>query len=66
MKQISINKYLNNSYKHYCKKANIEYQDLINTKNNFSINEEFFDETYEKYKYVEKMKMIYFIFKIFY
>ena len=39
-KKISINKHLNNLYKYYCKKANIEYQDLINTKNNFSINEE--------------------------
>ena len=54
MKRISINKYLNNSYKYYCKKANIEYQELIDTKNNFSINEEDFDEIYEKYKYVEK------------
>ena len=54
MKRISINKYLNNLYTYYCKKANIEYQDLIDTKNNFSINEEIFDEIYEKYKYVEK------------
>ena len=54
MKRISINKYINNLYKYYCKKANIEYRDLIDTKNNFSINEEDFDEIYEKYKYVEK------------
>ena len=54
MIRIPINKYLNNLYKYYCKKANIEYQDLINTKNNFSINEEIFDKIYEKYKYVEK------------
>ena len=54
MKRISINKYLNNLYKYYCKKANIEYRELINTKNNFSINEENFDKIYEKYKYVEK------------
>ena len=54
MKRISINKYLNNLYKYYCKKANIEYQELIDTKNNFSINEENFDKIYEKYKYVEK------------
>ena len=54
MKRISINKYLNNLHKYYCKKANIEYQDLIDTKNNFSINEEIFDEIYEKYKYIEK------------
>ena len=54
MKRISINKYLNNLYKYYCKKSNIEYQDLINTKNNFSINEDIFDEIYRKYKYVEK------------
>ena len=54
MKRISINKYLNNLYKYYCKKAGIEYQDLIDTKNNFSIDEKMFDEIYEKYKYVEK------------
>ena len=54
MKRISINKYLNNLYKYYCKKAGIEYQELIDTKNNFSINEEDFNEIYEKYKYVEK------------
>ena len=54
MKRISINKYLNNLYKYYCKKAGIEYQDLINTKNNFSIDEKMFDKIYEKYKYVEK------------
>ena len=54
MKRISINKYLNNLYKFYCKKAGIEYHDLINTKNNFSINEDDFNEIYEKYKYVEK------------
>ena len=54
MKRISINKYLNNLYKYYCKKSNIEYQDLIDTKNNFSINEENFNEIYEKYKYFER------------
>ena len=54
MKRISINKYLNNLYKYYCKKAGIKYQELINTKNNFSINEKDFNEIYEKYKYVEK------------
>ena len=54
MKRISINKYLNNLYKYYCKKAGIEYRDLIDTKNNFSISEEDFNEIYEKYKYVEK------------
>ena len=54
MKRISINKYLNNLYKYYCKKSNIPYRDLINTKNSFSINEEIFDEIYEKYKYVER------------
>ena len=54
MKRIPINKYLNNLYKYYCKKAGIEYHDLINTKNNFSINEKMFDEIYEKYKYFEK------------
>ena len=56
MKRISINKYLNNLYKYYCKKANIEYQELIDTKNNFSIDKEDFNEIYEKYKYVEKNK----------
>ena len=60
MKRISINKYLNNLYKYYCKKAIIEYQDLIDTKNNFSINEEIFDEIYDKYKYVEKNEDDYF------
>ena len=54
MKRISINKYLNNLYKYYCEKAGIKYQELINTKNNFSIDEKMFDEIYEKYKYVEK------------
>ena len=54
MKRISINKYLNNLYKYYCEKANIEYQELINTKNNFLINEEDFNKIYEKYKYFEK------------
>ena len=54
MKRISINKYLNNLYKYYCKKANIEYHELINTKNNFLINEEDFNEIYKKYKYFEK------------
>ena len=53
MKRISINKYINNLHKYYCKKARIEYQDLINTKNNFSINEDF-NKIYEKYKYVER------------
>ena len=66
MKRISINKYLNYLYIYYCRKANIEYQDLIDTKNNFLINEEIFDEIYEAYKYVEKIKVIYIIFKIFY
>ena len=54
MKRIAINKYLNNLYKYYCKKANIPYENLIDTKNNFSINEEIIDEIYQKYKYVEK------------
>ena len=54
MKRISINKYLNNLYKYYCKKAGIEYRDLIDTKNNFLIDEKMFYEIYEKYKYVEK------------
>ena len=54
MKRISINKYINNLYKYYCERANIEYRDLIDTKNNFLINEKMFDGIYEKYKYVEK------------
>ena len=54
MKRISINKYLNNLYKYYCEKAGIEYKDLIDTKKNFSIKENDFNEIYEKYKYVEK------------
>ena len=66
MKRIPLNKYVNNLYKYYYKKAGIEYQDLINTINNFSINAEIFDEIYEKYKFNEKVMMIYFIFKIFY
>ena len=61
MKRISINKYLNNSYKYYCEKANIKYKDLIITKNNFSINEEDFNEIYEKYKYVEKNDDIFYL-----
>ena len=56
MKRISINKHLNILYKYYCKRANIEYKDIIDTKNNFSINEQTIDEIYEKYKYVEKGK----------
>ena len=36
MKRISINKYLNNLYKYYCKKAGIEYQNLIITKKFFN------------------------------
>ena len=69
MKRISINKYLNNLYKYYCEKSDIEYKEIINTKNNFKLNDEILkniDEIYDKYKYVKKMKMIIFIFKIFY
>ena len=57
MKRISINKYLNSLYEYYCKKSNIEYEDIIDTKNNFTLNEEILkiiDEVYEKYKYVKK------------
>ena len=54
MKRIPINKYINNLYKFYCEKAGIKYKDLINTKNNFSINAENFNEIYVKYKYVER------------
>ena len=57
MKRISINKYINTLYKYYCKKADIEYKDLINTKNNFKVNKDILkiiDEIYEKYKYIEK------------
>ena len=66
MKRISINKYLNNLYKYYCEKANIEYQDLIITKNNFSINEEDFNKYRKNINMLKKMKMICFISKIFY
>ena len=57
MKRISINKYLNSLYKYYCEKSNIDYKDIINTKNNFKLNEnilKIIDEVYEKYKYIEK------------
>ena len=57
MKRISINKYLTSLYKYYCEKANIVYKDIINTKNNFKLNEEILkiiDEVYEKYEYVDK------------
>ena len=57
MKGISINKYTNSLYKYYCKKSNIEYKDIINTKSNFKLNKnilKIIDEAYEKYKYVEK------------
>ena len=57
MKRISINKYVNSLYKYYCNKANIEYKDIINTKNNFKLNKnilKIIDEIYEKYKYIEK------------
>ena len=57
MKRISINKYLNSLYKYYCEKSNIEYKDIIDTKNNFKLNEnilKIIDEVYEKYKYIEK------------
>ena len=57
MKRISINKYSNNLYKYYCEKSDIEYKEIINTKNNFKLNEEILkniDETYDKYKYVKK------------
>ena len=52
--RIPINKYINNLYKYCCKKAGIKHRDLINTKNSFLINEEDFNEIYEKYKYVKK------------
>ena len=60
MKRVSINKHLINLYKYYCKKAGIQYEDIIDTKSNFSINEEIYDEIYEKYKYVEKNEDDYF------
>ena len=43
-KRISINKYLNNLYKYYCKRVNIEYEDIIDSKNNSSINEKIIDD----------------------
>ena len=57
IKRISINKYLNNLYEYHCEKSDIEYKEIINTKNNFKLNKEIlknFDEIYDKYKYVEK------------
>ena len=57
MKRISINKYLNSLYTYYCKKSNIEYKDIINTKNYFKLNEnilKIIDKVYEKYEYIEK------------
>ena len=66
MKRISINKQLNNLYKYYCKKAIIPYENSIDTKNNFSINEEFLMKYMKNINMLKKMKMIYFIFKIFY
>ena len=63
MKRMSINKYLNSLYEYYCKKANIEYKDIINTKNNFKLNKNILkniDEIYEKYKYIEKDEDDYF------
>ena len=48
VKRISINKYLNNLYKYYGKRAGIQYKDIIDTKNNFSINEEIIDKIYKK------------------
>ena len=45
------------------KKTNIEYEDIINTKNNFKLNKNMLkniDEVYEKYKYVEKDEDDYF------
>ena len=68
MKRISINKYLNNLYKYHCEKSDIEYKEIVNTKNNFRLNEEIFknvDEIYDKYKYDKKMKMIILIFEIY-
>ena len=57
MQRISTDKYLNSLYEYYCKKANIEYKDIINTKNNFKLNKnilKIIDEVYERYKYLEK------------
>ena len=57
MKRISINKYLNNLYKYYVEKSDIEYKELINIKNNFKLNKDILkniDEIYDRYKYVEK------------
>ena len=65
MKRISINKYLNNSYKYCCKRLNIQYEDLIDTKNNFSIMKKFLMKYMTNINMLKKMKMIYFFFRIF-
>ena len=63
VKWISINKYLNNLYKYDCEKSDIEYKEIINTKNNFKLNDEILkniDGIYDKYKFVEKNENDYF------
>ena len=50
--RISFHKYINSIYKCYCYKSNIEYNDLIKSKNNCKLNDdelELLDKMYSKY-----------------
>ena len=50
--RIPFNKYINNIYDHYCIKSNIEYNDLIKSKNNIKLDNneiELLDKVYSKY-----------------
>ena len=39
IKRISLNKYLNSIHKYYSEKSNIDYKNIITTKNNSKLNE---------------------------
>ena len=50
--RIPFNKYINPIYKHYCKKSNIKYIDLIKSKNNIKLDNdeiELLNKTCSKY-----------------
>ena len=50
--RIPFNKYVNSIYKYYCEKSNIEYNDLIKSKNNIKLDNneiELLDIVYSKY-----------------
>ena len=50
--RIPFNKYVNPIYKFYCEKSNIEYNDLIKSKNNIKLDNneiELLDKVYLKY-----------------